>query len=410
MRVTIGWRSGLASLLTLAMLGSISPAQAALPDSHWWLTNWSIEQIWQQSKGAGVRVAVIDTGVDSSHPDLAGKVIAGADFSGFGSADGQTPVGESSFHGTMVASLIAGQGDEAGGVIGVAPEADLLSASVGVGVEGANTDQQIADAVRWAVDEGAQVINISLSRNSDRWPKSWDDAFLYAFQNDVVIVAASGNSNDGSPGLTAPATMPGVLAIAGVDKNGLSAAGSSADGVSVALAAPAINLLGSYPGGEVRRWSGSSAAAPLMSGLVALIRSIYPDLNANSVIDRLLATATDAGEPGFDTKYGWGIPNPLEAIAVDRPVQLENPLGSLEQWVALYRPNQASDEPSESGVAVPEQPADNGSESFATPANRPDSGIGLPTNPILYLLLIGAIGFALWAPINFSRRRGQTQR
>ena len=410
MRLAHVWRTGLASILTISLLGLVAPANADLPETHWWLTNWSIEQVWLQSKGEGVRIAVIDTGIDTSHPDLAGTVVAGADFSGVGGPDGQTPVGESSFHGTMVASLIAGQGRADGGVTGVAPNVQLLSASVGVGVPEANTDQQIADAVRWAVDEGAQVINISLSRNSDRWPKSWDDAFLYAFENDVVVVAASGNSADGAPGLTAPATMPGVVAVAGVDRNGLSAAGSSAQGVSVALAAPAINLLGSFPGGGVRTWSGSSAAAPLVSGLVALIRSTYPDLNANSVIDRLLATAVDAGDPGFDTKYGWGIPDPLQALAVDRPVQSSNPLGSLEEWVKLYRPDQAADDPQESGVALPEPPSASGFESQPSGPNRPDAGVGLPSNPLLYLLLIGALGFALWAPVNFSRRRRQTQR
>lgn len=403
-------RSGMASLLAISSLGLVAPAQAAVPESHWWLTNWSIEQLWQQSRGAGVRVAVIDTGVDTTHPDLAGTVIAGADFSGVGSSDGQTPIGQSGFHGSMVASLIVGQGEQTGGVVGVAPEADLLSASVGVGVEGADTDAQIAAAVKWAVDEGAQVINISLSRNSDRWPKSWDEAFVYAFQNDVVVVASSGNSTDGSPGLTAPATIPGVVAVAGVDRKGKSAAGSSAAGVSVALAAPAIGLLGSYPGGEVREWSGSSAAAPLVSGLVALIRSTYPDLSAMSVIDRLLATATDAGEPGFDTSYGWGIPNPLAAITVDRPAQNVNPLGSLEEWVELYRPAEPTPKASESGVEtplVPGEPANNGG---GQPTKQPNTGLSLPTNPLLYLLLIGALALALWAPSNISRRRTQSKR
>lgn len=415
MRLAIPHRSALAALTTLSLLGSVTPAQAAVPDSHWWLTQWSIEQVWQQTKGQGVRLAIIDTGVDTSHPDLAGTVVAGVDFSGVGSADGQTPVGDSGFHGSLVASLIAGQGERSGGVWGIAPEVDLLSASVGVGIEGADTDTQIAQAVRWAVDEGAQIINISLSRNSDRWPQSWDDAFLYAFENDVLIVAASGNSPDGRPGLTAPATVPGVLAVAGVDRNGLSAAGATADGVAVALVAPAVNLLGSYPGSEVREWSGSSAAAPLVAGLAALIRAEYPDLSAASVIDRLLATATDAGDAGFDTSYGWGIPNPMQALVVDRPAQTVNPLGSLSDWVALYRPGQSTPEVAESGVAIPSQP---GRVTNPDSANRPavnsgendsNSWLALPTNPILYLLLIGALALVLWVPVKNPRRRGLTK-
>jgi type VII secretion-associated serine protease mycosin len=415
MRLAHGYRAGLASLLTISLLGSVTPAYAAVPDTHWWLTQWSIEQVWQQTRGQGVRVAIIDTGIDTSHPDLAGTVLAGADFSGVGSSDGQTPVGDAGFHGSLVASLIAGQGERTGGVWGIAPEVDLLSASIGVGIEAADTDTQIAQAVRWAVDEGAQVINISLSRNSDRWPKSWDDAFLYAFENDVLIVAASGNSEDGRPGLTAPATVPGVLAVAGVDRNGLSAAGATAEGVAVALVAPAVNLLGSYPGPEVREWSGSSAAAPLVAGLAALIRAEYPDLSAASVIDRLLATATDAGDVGFDTSYGWGIPNPMQALAVDRPAQTVNPLGSLADWVALYRPGQSTPEVAESGVAIPQHPGrvtnpDSADQPDANKGeNDPNSWLALPTNPILYLLLIGALALVLWVPVKNPRRRGLTK-
>ena len=116
---------------------------ATLPaSSQWWLSEYGFDQI--QYDGKGVTVAVIDTGIDAKHPDLIGTVIDGVDFSQVGNPSGTAPVGSSSFHGTMVASLIAGQGKTSGGVIGVAPGAKLLSISIGLGVAGSDTDAQVA--------------------------------------------------------------------------------------------------------------------------------------------------------------------------------------------------------------------------------------------------------------------------
>ncbi|MDA9010555.1 S8 family serine peptidase, partial [Aquiluna sp.] len=239
-----------AAFISLALLTTSLSAT-----EQWWLSDLGPE-VGTASAGQGVVIAVIDTGIDASHPDLEGVVIGGTDFSGVGSADGLSPVGSSSYHGTMVASLIVGQGNKSGGVIGVAPAAKLLSISVGLGIQGSNTDAQIADAVNWAVDQGADVINLSLSRNSANWPTSWDAAFLRAFQNDIVIIAASGNdiSGDSEPG--APATIPGVISVTGLDKNhqGQEVAGSS--GIGVSLSAPGVHLFGSYPGGQIAKWSG----------------------------------------------------------------------------------------------------------------------------------------------------------
>jgi subtilisin family serine protease len=104
-----------------------------------------------------VRIAVIDTGIDAQHPDLFGRVVAGTDFSGVGTPDGTTPVGSAGHHGTMVASLISGQGEITGGIWGVAPEAELLSISIGLGVPDADTDAQVAAGIRWAVDAGEHL-------------------------------------------------------------------------------------------------------------------------------------------------------------------------------------------------------------------------------------------------------------
>lgn len=191
-------------------------------DLEYWLSDYGFSQAWNTTRGAGVKVAVIDTGVDTTVPDLAGAVTDGTDVSGVGTPDGRTPVGENEEHGTMVASLLAGRGTGPdSGVIGVAPEASVLAVSVAFGTSDStvSNDAQIAEAIRWSVDNGADVINMSLTRNTLSWPRSWDDAFLYAFENDVVVVAAAGNRGSGTTEVGAPATIPGVLTVAGVDRN-----------------------------------------------------------------------------------------------------------------------------------------------------------------------------------------------
>ena len=189
---------GLAGLL-LALAPSAAPAALAevsapqtagaaadgVRDAQYWLDDLGIRTAWQTTRGAGQTIAIIDTGVASGVAELDAAVTGGADFSGSGSSDGRTPLGESSEHGTLVASLAAGRGTgAASGVIGAAPEADLLAISISFG---SDSDDQIAEAVVWAVDNGATVINMSLTRNTLDWPTSWDDAFLYAADHDVDI-------------------------------------------------------------------------------------------------------------------------------------------------------------------------------------------------------------------------------
>ena len=129
--------------------------------------------------------------------------------------------------------------------MGVAPEAQILSVSTWLGSAnpGGKSDQdQIPEAVRWAVDNGAKVINISLGSTSPEWPQSWDAAFLYAEQKDVVIVAAAGNRVGGNVQVGAPATIPGVLTVAGLDRKGVASTDSSSQGISIGVAAPAEKL------------------------------------------------------------------------------------------------------------------------------------------------------------------------
>ncbi len=389
----------LAVLLPPALPASADPMR----EKEYWLEDYGITDAWASTEGEGVTVAVIDSGIDGTHPDLVGAVVGGTDVSGAGDPDGLLGLGEVPGHGTLVGTLLAGRGhagasaapsptpgptpsaratptpepepaDEYGegpdGIVGVAPKANLLAVSVwiegassGPNPGGVSVDEQIPAAVRWAVDNGADVINMSLGSTSTAWPESWDDAFLYAEQNDVVIVAAAGNRAGGLTQVGAPATIPGVLAVAGLDRSGVASAEASSEGVTIAVAAPSENLVGGLPGGFYADWSGTSGAAPLVSGVAALIRSKYPELSAAEVVNRIVGTARDAGAPGFDTLYGYGVLDVAAAVADGVQVPPENRLGSMAEWIQLYRrggqtpapvPSAPSSPPAE---AIPAPPA-----------------------------------------------------
>ncbi|PPF52089.1 peptidase S8 [Clavibacter michiganensis] len=387
-------------LAVAAALPTVTPAAAdPVRDRQYWLRDYGVEQAWQSTRGEGVTVAVIDTGVDSSVADLRGAVVGGTDVSGVGSADGTRPVGASSEHGTMVASLLAGRGTGTGsGVIGVAPAAGLLSVSVALGgpTPGArDEDAQIADAVRWAVDNGASVINMSLTRNSLDWPESWDRAFLYAYEHDVVVVAAAGNRGSGTTEVGAPATIPGVLAVAGVDRSGAASFDASSQGITIAVAAPSEQLVGVEPGGGYVQWDGTSGAAPLVSGVVALVRAAHPELDADDVVERVLATTRQEGRPEI---YGRGLVDAAAAVSASVAPASGKPLGDLEEWVRLYRRAPvATPDPTASARpdAAPAVPADGPTADPAADAVPTVGAVRQVGIPALVLSLFAALAAAM---------------
>ncbi len=265
-------------LTLVSIFVSAQPASAdAIRDREYWISDYGFQKAWKITKGAGVKVAIIDTGIDATHPDLQGAVTLGLDVSSQATYAEQNPIQDFGFHGTMVASLLAGRGhDKNSGVIGVAPEAQIISIAMRFDIENPSTDEQIAKGIRNAVDAGAKVINLSLTRNSRDWPALWDEAFRYAFDKDVVVVAAAGNRAGGTEQVGAPATIPGVLVVAGVDRNAQASNQASTEGLTIGVSAPATDLVSAYPGADYKIWSGTSGAAPIVSGLVALVRAQYP--------------------------------------------------------------------------------------------------------------------------------------
>ena len=315
------WRALLPVGLAAA-LGVIWPSHVAYADEvrdrQWQLGQLRVRDAWEHATGDNVVVAVVDSGVDADHPDLSGRVLPGVDYVKPG-GDGHTDeVG----HGTAVAALIAGD-DDASGVAGIAPQAKILPVRVLDRENRYENDATVAKGIRWAVDHGAHVVNLSLG--SANRSTSVAEAIQYAYDHDVVVVACGGNVGvEKTDQIWYPASEPGVIAVTGVDQNGKFWK-SSLHGPQSVLSAPATNLVGARPGGY---WKiqGTSFAAPLVSGVAALVRSYWPDMNAGNVVNRLIRTARDQGPRGRDDRYGFGVVDPVGALTNPVASVKKNPL------------------------------------------------------------------------------------
>ena len=402
-----------AGLLTVATVPVAAPLLApaaradAVRDSQYWLSEYGIRDAWQVTRGEGIVIAILDSGVDAAHPDLAGVVIGGTDVSGRGSAAGTQPLGPNGrTHATMVASLAAGRGSGASaGVIGAAPAASILSISLAFGPDERSGDDQIAEGVRWAVENGADVISLSLTRNELDWPESWDDAFLFAEENDVVIVAAAGNRGGGTEQVSAPATIPGVLTVGGVDRAGRASDTASSQGITIGVMAPSENLVGAIPGGGHSSWQGTSGATPIVAGIAALVRAAHPELDAANVVNRIIATARPVTATVPDPLYGFGLIDAADAVSAEVPAVTANPLGSLAEWITMHRRADASDARAE----LPEARPAFGRAPAATGFGMPGSllgelGVIIPPVMILAATLTGLATLAAAAVLRFVTR------
>jgi type VII secretion-associated serine protease mycosin len=357
-------------------------------DEQWQLLRLHAKEAWKLSNGAGVTVAVVDSGVDGHHPDLTGQVLPGSDFVRPG-GDGQI---DAVGHGTTVAALIAGRNDDAEGIVGLAPKAKILPVRVLDSHNRYNDARSVANAVRWAVDHGAEIINLSLG-GAARSPEL-ADAIDYAFEKDVVVVACTGNEMPPEANLVwYPAREPGVLAVTGLDHSTANRIWPGAlTGRQTVLAAPASEMVGAEPGGGYSVVSGTSFAAPLVSAAAALVRSKWPDMSAANVVNRLIRTAADIGAPGQDDVFGFGLVDPLAALTADVPPVQTNPLDNLPPpGKARFGKASAPAIPESTAPRVKhgqtEAPAAAAARA-AVPGQRPALAV-LPAGVALVLVLVG---------------------
>ena len=262
------------------------------------------------STGKGAIVAIIDTGVKRSHPDLqGGRLLAGYDFV---ENDGD-PQDEVDGHGTHVLGIVGAAEGNGIGVSSVAPGARLLPVRV-LDNDGAGYTSDVARGIDYAVEQGAHVINLSLGSDlpllgllSDG---EYDSAIRRALDAGRVVVASSGNN--GTPVCEQPSASEGLLCVGSVDNGGARSSFSSFGG-GRGIMAPGEDVLSTFRDNGFTRISGTSQAAPHVAGVAALL--VAKGLRGQEVVNQLLATARDAGASGPDSQYGAGIVNARQAVA-----------------------------------------------------------------------------------------------
>ncbi|CAL9377097.1 hypothetical protein SUDANB58_00976 [Streptomyces sp. enrichment culture] len=318
-------RAAALGVLLAAALALVPPTTAyadGIRAKQWALDALHTRQIWRTTKGEGVTVAVLDTGVEADHPDLAGNVLTGKDMVGFGAEQGDRAWAR---HGTAMAGIIAGHGHGPGGadgVMGVAPEAKILP--VRVILEDADPSRAearktrgnaLADGIRWAADHGADVINLSLGDDSaSAHPEATEDeAIQYALRKGVSVVASAGNGGEKGDHISYPAAYPGVIAATAVDRYGTRASFSTRRWYAT-VSAPGVDIVIADPDHRYYEGWGTSAAAAFVSGAVALLKAAHPGLTPAQVKRLLEDTAGDAPAGGRDDSRGFGFIDPVAAI------------------------------------------------------------------------------------------------
>ncbi|MFF4173951.1 type VII secretion-associated serine protease mycosin [Streptomyces sp. NPDC001744] len=301
------------------------PMKEQIRGTPWPLQRVLLDELWQDTRGKGVRVAVIDTGVDDVNPQLRTAVDAGAgkdylepDKKNPGPGDerrGRTDgTVDEVGHGTKVAGIIAARPREGTGFVGLAPEATIIPIRQNDEKNNGKTDT-MARAIDWAVAKNAHVINISQDTTQALSPKSaLARAVANAISKGVVVVASAGNDGvDGALGNTYPAAFPGVLAVASSDRNNERAAFSQS-GTFVDVAAPGVDIVSTVPGDGQCVDNGTSFSAPYVAGVAALLRAKYPKWTPAQIVARIEQTAVRSVN-GRDNHVGWGVVDPVRALA-----------------------------------------------------------------------------------------------
>lgn len=301
--------------LTNETSDGIVPNDALYSEYQWNLPSIETEKGWNVSKGDDqVIVAVLDTGVQSNHPDLKGKIITGINL-----IDEEAEPDDDVGHGTHVSGIIGATVNNGEGVAGLSWYNKIMPIKV-LDSSGAGSTYSVAQGIIWAVDHGAKVINMSLGNYAEA--DFLHDAIKYAYERDVVMIAASGNDNTERPGY--PAAYPEVFAVAATNSNKEKASFSNY-GNYIDVAAPGDSIASTYPGSQYAALSGTSMASPHVAALAGLIRSVNPELTNVEVMEIMRKSANDLGAKGKDDYFGYG------EIDVDKALRAASNFGGALQ-------------------------------------------------------------------------------
>jgi thermitase len=280
---------------------------------QWNLPAVGTEDGWNITRGSkNIKIAVVDTGVDLDHPDLKGRLI-----DGFNALDHNSPPDDDNGHGTHVAGIIASDTNNGKGVAGITWYNPIIPVKV-MNAKGHGGSFDVAQGIRWAVDHGANVINLSLGNYQNS--SVMKDAVNYALKKDVVVVSAAGNDNTNQTSY--PAAYNGVLGVAAVDSTG-NRANFSNYGDYVDVAAPGVDIPSTYSNGRYAALSGTSMAAPHVTALAGLIRSINPKLKNKDVLDIITQTTQKVGQTP-NPYIGNGIIDNINALQTTYSLKYPN--------------------------------------------------------------------------------------
>lgn len=275
---------------------AVIPNDTLYGDYQWNLPEIATEKGWNVTRGKDeIVVAVVDTGVQLDHPDLQGRLVEGINI-----VDPSSPPDDDVGHGTHVAGIIAAQVNNGEGVAGMTWYTKIMPVKA-LDSTGAGTTYSVAEGIIWAVDHGADVINMSLGNYAEA--QFLHDAVKYAYDRGVVLVGASGNDNTDRPGY--PAAYPEVIAVAATDP-GEARAEYSNFGDYIDVAAPGSSIASTYPGSRYAALSGTSMATPHVAALVSLVKAANPGLGVDEIAEIVRSTARDLGPTGKDNDFGYG--------------------------------------------------------------------------------------------------------
>ncbi|MFD5213703.1 S8 family serine peptidase [Microbacterium sp. NPDC058345] len=339
-----------------------------LPGASYLVERLGLQEAWTLSRGRGVTVAVVDSGVEAGNVHLAGALVPGHTSFGDGSA---RPDDDLFGHGTAIAGIIAARAVEGSGVVGIAPEAKIMPIRA---FQSAPEDGQssrdlvppsaatVSAGIRWAAQHGAQIINVSLS--DDQSLGQYRDAVAYARSRGALVIASAGNRNTADanrpdPAHFYPGELDGALAVAGLMRDGTWDAGSSYAGEHVDIAAPGQSMPATYiSGGDCvfnTDSASSSYATAVVSGAAALIAARYPDESPDQWAFRLTQSAMRVSPAERSGTVGWGEVRPADALALVDDGMLPGPASPVHPAAtpAPVEPGTVSIEP----VADPLDPA-----------------------------------------------------
>ena len=273
------------------LLGINLPNVPSLGGNLWGLDNTNVPEVWAGGngftgvKGAGITIAVIDTGVDLDHPEFSGRIVAGYDF-----VDNDSIPDDTDGHGTHIAGTIAARDDDNSGISGVAPAANIMPVRV-LGDTGEGWNSDIVAGIRWAVNNGADVINLSLG--GDRYTRSMAEALRFATERGSVVVMAAGNDGEQSPRYPGAHAVDYGIAVGAVDRNQNFAAFSNKAGSSTLdyVTAPGVRIYSAAPGGGYAIYSGTSMATPHVAGIAGLLKSYDRSLTADAIENLITRSA-----------------------------------------------------------------------------------------------------------------------